>query len=192
MDKLDNQIRDYYQTQKLDEHRIDAILDSGRQFSSLRRLKRVSITALAAAAMIVIAAYFAIPGDYRSVNEIVAEEVATNHLRQLEPEMLTADYQELQASFEKLDFSIIPTKEFILSNFILVGGRYCTLCGEIAAQLRLIDKLTGEPCLLYITKLDEQLANLRPDTAVVDGVHVQMWKSDDRLFAMSRTEVAVL
>ena len=192
MNKLDDQIRDYYQKQKLDGHRADAILDAGRQFSKVRRMRGMSLFALTAAAVIALAAYFAIPSDYRSINEIVSNEVATNHLKQLEPEILTSDYQELQAAFAKLDFSIIPAKKFLLDNFVLVGGRYCTLCGEIAAQLRLVNKTTGEPCLLYISKLDELLTNIRDDTSVIDGIHVQMWKSGDRFFAMSRTEVATL
>ena len=66
MNNLDDQIRDYYQKQKLDEHRVDANLDLGRQFSSVSRLKRKSMLALAPAAAIVITAYFAIPRDYRS------------------------------------------------------------------------------------------------------------------------------
>jgi len=192
MNKLDDQIREYYQKQKLDEHRADAILETGRQLSSVRRLKNVSMLALAAAAIIVIATYFAIPDDSRSVNELVSAEIAVNHHMQLDPELRTSDYQELQAAFTKLDFSIIPAKKFILDNFILQGGRYCTLCGETTAQLSLVNKTTGEPCFLYITKIDELLTNIQPDTAVIDGIHVQMWKSDDRFFAMSRMDVAAL
>ena len=192
MNKIDDQIRNYYQKQKLDEHRADAILDSGRQFSHVRCLRSISIFALAAAATIVIAVYFDFPGDRRSVNEIISAEVASSHLKQLDPELRIVDYQELQAAFDKLDFSIIPTQEFILNNFNLMGGRYCTLCGETTAQLKLVNKITGEPCLLYIAKLDALIADIRPDTVVVDGVHIQMWKSNGLFFAMSRMDVATL
>ena len=192
MNKLDDQIRDYYQSQKLDEHRADAILETGRQLSNVRRLKNVSILALAAAAIIVVAAYFAIPDESQSVNDLASAEIAAIHHMQLDPELRRSDYQELQAAFAKLDFSIIPAKKFIRDNFILQGGRYCTLCGKTTAQLSLVNKTTGEPCFLYITKLDELLTNIQADTVVVDGIHVQMWKSDNRLFAMSRTVVAGL
>ena len=190
INNLGDQIRDYYHKQKLDEHRGDAILKLGRQFSSVYRFRRRCVVALSAAATIAITSYFAFHRDNRSINEIVSAEIAANHQQQLGPELRTSDYQELQTALVKLDFSIIPAKEFILKNFILTGGRYSTIYGETAVQLRLVSKTTGEPCFLHITKLNNLLEDIRPDTTVENRIHVQMWKSEGRFFAMSRMNVA--
>jgi hypothetical protein len=45
---------------------------------------------------------------------------------------------------------------------------------------------SGEACTLYVAPLNPLLRGVKSDTRVVDGVRVQVWIEDDRLFGLAR------
>lgn len=186
MSDIDDQIRDYYEACCLDGHRANAILQAGRQCSRSCHIMRWSIGLAAALIVLSLILQFAFP---RTVGEDapsrIATEVASAHAKLLDPEFITADYQELQQQLERIDYSILPSSDFLREKYALVGARYCSIHTCLAVQIRLRDKVTGQPVTLYIAKLDPVLEKARPDTRVIEGVRVQVWKDEQRFFAMA-------
>ena len=112
-------------------------------------------------------------------------EIAKNHNKQLAMEIKSGDYRELQTELDRIPFSLkLPEKE-VRSKFSLVGGRYCSIQTELAAQLRLSNNDTGVPCTLYITRLTDSLRQLKPTTRTVKGVKVKLWSDGRRFFGLA-------
>ena len=79
----------------------------------------------------------------------LASEIAYHHNKQMVMEIESASLEEVRGYLGKLDFPLIESKRFPSTNWELVGGRYCSLKGHLAAQLRLKNKITGNTDTFY-------------------------------------------
>ncbi len=187
MSKLDDQIRDYYGSCYMSKNRLDALLDAGQQCSHSRSVMTWSVGLAAALILVTTFINFLFPREIKETGaKHIAMDIAVSHAKELDPEYRTTDYVELQAMMTRVDYSIVPPKQFVMDNYALVGARYCSMYACLAVQLKLRDKMTGEPITLYIAKLDDVLRNSESDVKVIDGVHVQVWHDDNRFYAMAR------
>jgi len=135
--------------------------------------------------MAVAAIFFLLFGFYLVQNyasnrwqEDVSRQVAKNHLKALEMEHRTNDYEELAEALGKLDFALVAPN-FSNEGYQLLGGRYCSIDQQIAAQINLKD-MAGERCTLYQFKLPVNLLARFPDRRrlMVDGLTVELWKEN--------------
>lgn len=67
----------------------------------------------------------------------IAEEVVSNHLKLKPLEVKTGSINTARGYFSKLDFMPVESSLNALSTMQLIGGRYCSLQGITAAQLRM-------------------------------------------------------
>jgi hypothetical protein len=185
MKTLEQQVRDYYESQALPVERVQSIVQLSRAVTPSRKLTRAMGAAAALALVAVILLVFNRPtqGD---LTHLVMAEIAKNHSKHIAPEVTSDRYEEVQAKLSRLDFSARPAAEFLLKDFQLVGGRYCSVRSEFAAQLRLRENASGGTCTLYVVPLTPVLRQVKPDTRVVNGVRVQVWSEDGRLFGLAR------
>ena len=110
----------------------------------------------------------------------IATEVAQNHLHQNPLEIASNDFSEVQQYFSGLDFAIQPSSYYAGDDNIL-GGRYCSLKGVKAAQIRL--KTSSQPATLYQVAYDKQIFGALPDidkgeqpvVRYANGVKVRIW-----------------
>jgi hypothetical protein len=124
---------------------------------------------------------------------LIAEEVVSKHLKLKPLEVKTNQFQDINQYFTMLDFvPIVSDRLPNLSNQLL-GGRYCSLQGITAAQLRLRNANNGEIQTLYETGYDpsifKKLPNLdngeEPVILYVKGVKVDIWVEKGVLFALT-------
>ena len=142
MSRFDQHIKQYYERQKLDNAKVEAILaQTGRP----RRRWRYYYRTAAAAVLLVAAVGLQNHLDNTALKTRVLDEVAMNHQEQLDVEFAADHYLEMQHRLDRLDFSIVPKSSALTRNYRLVGGRYCSIQGELAAQLKVEDKISGEP-----------------------------------------------
>jgi anti-sigma factor RsiW len=120
------------------------------------------------------------------MTERVLAEISMNHHKRLEVEVASDQYQVVQAGLGQLDFPILPTRKELLKNYALVGGRYCSVQGGLAAQLKVRDRVSGELLTLYVTHLTDELERIDPLDANFDGVHIRLWQENGRFFALAR------
>ncbi|OGQ07112.1 MAG: hypothetical protein A3G32_08930 [Deltaproteobacteria bacterium RIFCSPLOWO2_12_FULL_40_28] len=84
---------------------------------------------------------------------------------------------EVRAYLSKLDFPLIESERFPSADWELVGGRYCSLKGHIAAQLRLRERSTGKTATFYQLLMPNEIANFEGTFEEFDqGVKVKLWQ----------------
>lgn len=115
----------------------------------------------------------------------IALEVIENHIKLKPLEVSTQSFNEVQIFFDKLDF--MPSQ----SNFLeaswqlnerqMLGGRYCSISGDSAAQLRF--KNDDQIYTLYEVGYDEKLfgkipvisAGEKPKEVIINGLKASLW-----------------
>jgi hypothetical protein len=196
LDYLDQRVRDYYGRQSLSAGALRRLMQTIRTTSpasgekSAARLKPWVIvaalcSAVAAVGVIVLLLLSVLKSPENDVARITAAEVAANHRKQFAVEYTAPDVARLGAQMLKLDFSLSLPRRFQDGSHQLLGGRYCSIRGQIAAQLRLADA-HGHACTLYEVRPVDALASVRDVRFEVDGCQVELWREDGLLMALAR------
>ncbi|MFK7827117.1 MAG: hypothetical protein AB8G05_23440 [Oligoflexales bacterium] len=117
----------------------------------------------------------------------IAKEVSYSHNKQIPSEILNDDYTLVGKSLNRLDFAIKVSSR-IGEKYALVGGRYCSIQGQIAAQLKLQPENNTADLTLFQFKVPDSF-QLSEDihTEQVDGVEVKIWKEGAIGFALAKT-----
>ena len=178
----EEQLIDYYQSQQLSNDRLHAILDDTQ---SMRR-KRVVGLALAASVLlmsVVALVHKNILTTQRT--DVVLREAALNHSSKLQIDAEGQSMTELQNKLQELPFDIrLPESEWF-EQLALVGGRYCTISGNLAAHIKLSNPETSEQYSLFLTPAAENLKTLQSPEVEVFGVDVKLWQENDVVFAFA-------
>ena len=196
LDNLDQRLRKYYASQSLSASALARLKHTIRSTSrtsggpSAARLKPwviiagvcSSLAVVGVIALLVLALWNS-PAD--DVARLAAGEVATNHHKQLAVEFSTTDVSQLREQMSKLDFSLVLPQRFQDGRHRLIGGRYCSIQGQIAAQLRLADA-HGYACTLYEVRPVDALASVSEGRFEIDGCEVELWKENGLLMVLAR------
>ena len=151
-------------------------------------------TVLASVAMVILlmlfggGVYQALDGVFYSMPERIAAEVAKNHLKMRPLELKTDAMSDVQHYFSALDFMPTESKLFAGANRQLLGGRYCSIQGITAAQLRYQNGDDGL-VTLYETQYDPKTFKDLPDINRGEqplllysrGLQVKIWVEKDVL-----------
>jgi hypothetical protein len=111
----------------------------------------------------------------QQVAATVARQAALGHNEKQELEFRVASCAELQRQMKSLDFTLVEPAMIKEMNMRIVGARYATFAGEMAAQILYVDP-HGVPCTLFEARPAEQLARVVAGEHQVDGVRVSVWK----------------
>lgn len=128
----------------------------------------------------------------------IADEVARNHVKMKPLEVQTEQLSQLREYFTQLDFT--PVSSSFLANTNngdskMLGGRYCSIQGLTAAQIRFSQK-DKQPITLYEVQYDSNLYGEqpilergdKPTKLVVRGVAVSIWVEKGLLMAIARSD----
>jgi len=145
--------------------------------------KNLSIAAMFVIAMLLIPIFWQ-SGD--TLLQRVAREVALNHNKQLESDYVSDSYKYLASVMERLDF--LPAASVLLqkNNYQITGARYCSIQGQIAAQIKLVSPVGGV-LTLYQTRLNDELAILDNQHYTINNVQVKNWQEDGIFYSLART-----
>lgn len=114
----------------------------------------------------------------------VSEEIALNHNKQLAIEFNAKSFAELRKQMTKLDFSPISSSRLENAGLNFLGARYCSIQGQLAAQIKLANK-DGSIQTLYQTQLNNKLQSLPEKYYVVDGVRIKQWQEKGLFFGLA-------
>ncbi len=114
----------------------------------------------------------------------VAQEVALNHNKRLASEFVTHNYSQLAATMDKLDFIIKSPEQLKYSGYQLLGARYCSIQGHIAAQIKLVDS-KGELMTLYVTRLNDALATLQNQSQQYEKLLIKNWHEGGLFYSLA-------
>jgi hypothetical protein len=150
---LSTGIKNHIESEQLDAAQLRALMSmqhavfstndikSGKQ--TIDNPRRVWFGALATCLMVYLVFLFigsnGIPSD-RNMSRDIAMEVVKNHLKLKPLDVKTSSMSAIQKYFTHLDFlpisSSVASNNFSLPINQLLGGRYCSIQGVTAAQLR--------------------------------------------------------
>lgn len=130
------------------------------------------------------------------IQEKIAMEVVANHIKLKPLEIKTSSIKDIRSYFTKLDFVPVNSELVKQHGLELIGGRYCSLQGNVAAQLRVRNPDTNIVQTLYQTEYRKDVfENMpileegdKPIDTHVKGVKVTIWVEKGLLFAL--TDVA--
>jgi len=201
---LSNHVKDYYQVQKLTPEKLENLLaqtserrsaqaetETHSQVVTIKRKWFLQRNYAIAASVLFcfIAMYQFIYVNPLSPEQIglrVAQEIALNHNKQLAVEFVGNNLTYLRNEMHKLDFSLVASKKMAQANFTIAGARYCSIQGQLAAQIKLIDK-QGRRYTLYQTHLSDTLQSLPATEYIVNGVPIEQWREQDVFFGLANT-----
>lgn len=176
-----------------------------KQLASLMELQQTSVKkesdmqyrwiAIAAVFFIMLGNVFYLAISPESaLDQRIGSEVAKNHINLKPLEIQTSSMEKIRGFLTELDF--LPVESVFLkgSTKNLIGGRYCSIQGVTAAQLRLKDSKTGQVQSLYQTVYDKKVFydlpllknKQKPITVYSKGLAVDIWVEKDILFALTR------
>ena len=164
-------------------------MGSGRGWS--RRVAAGAAVALAAA--LVAAVFFdGIPGlglfqgRPEALRGAIVREVALNHGKRLEVEFAASSFAGLRARMDELNFVVRRPARLPGESFRLVGGRYCSIQGRLAAQIKLEDE-RGRALTLYQTRFVRDFEGVDGvKQSWEGGLSVELWREDGMLQGLAR------
>ena len=115
----------------------------------------------------------------------IAAEIALNHSKDLAVEFPANGYADLREQMDKLDFTLRPPGLPGATGLRIVGGRYCSIQGQLAAQIKLEDD-AGRMVTLYETRFADGFAGLPEGDRNLEGLRVRIWREGDLLLGLAR------
>jgi len=129
--------------------------------------------------------------DQKELIYAIAQEVSYNHLKFKPLEVANNNLTSVTGYFKKLDFNPLASSQVAALSSALIGGRYCSIKGNIAAQLRMQDEKGAISTLFesrfnaedfnFLPKLEEQQT---PVKVHVDGQQVSLWVEKGLVMAL--------
>jgi len=178
----EQELIDYYQSQQISNDRLHAILDDTQ---SLRR-KRVVGLALAASVLLMSLVALVHKNILNTqTTDVVLREAALNHSSKLQMDAEGESLAELQNKLQELPFDIELPESELFQQLALVGGRYCTISGNLAAHIKLANPETSEQYSLFLTPVAENLKTLESHRDELFGVDVKLWQEKNVVYAFA-------
>ena len=192
-------MREHIEKVSLSDNQLESLLRSQKgKVENKRSAVQYRWIAVAAVFFVVIGNLFYFSMSPQSplvaLDQRIGSEVAKNHINLKPLEIQTSSIQDIRQFLAKLDFSPIESVLLKGGTKNLIGGRYCSIQGVIAAQLRLKDSKTGQVQSLYQTVYDKKVfadlpelkENQKPITVYSKGLAVDIWVEKGLLFALTR------
>lgn len=170
----------YFESYNLSSEQLNQLESVEREhvYQKSRTLKQKNwffpVVALAAGVFMVM--FYSQKNDESPSPDGIANEIAYFHNKTLSPEFVGNSIHEISPHFSKLDFQLVNSGNNEISDLKLVGGRYCSINKQLAAQLRLISSDSQTPITWYQLPLPVK-QNKFPKRVEIysNGIKVIMW-----------------
>lgn len=124
-------------------------------------------------------------GSMDERGERAMREVAMNHATRLSFEFEGESLAALDTSMNQLPF-VLSEPSRLPNDVKVLGSRYCSLSGQLAAHVKLREGKTGRPLSLFVTHSATTLNQLNGETGYVDGVEVELFYEGGLFYALAR------
>jgi len=185
-DVTDKAVKDYYQEKTLSAEKLQQLMDVAQlaekkpaaevvNWKSRWLIQRnISIAASLLLAVLILFQWMNVAPTQQQLVASIAKEIAINHQKQFASDFSASSYAGLSRVMTKLDFKLTDPERLRSKGFEILGGRYCSLSGHIAVQVRLKNS-AGEIFTLYQTNSHETFKALTEHTARAKGIDIEMW-----------------
>jgi hypothetical protein len=195
---LNEALRAHAESQQLNETQLQELHDLQQQYQPADnpRIHRGWFVATAASLLIVLVAGLVQLYPVNMQQDLIAEiaaEVVGNHLHMKPLEIEGGEIASIRSYFSRLDFEPVQSRYLVESGLVLLGGRYCSLQGVTAAQLRFKNLGSDNLHTLYQVGYDPTIFKSLPNTdegeqpisVFSNGVKVTIWTEKGLLLALT-------
>lgn len=194
---LKDAIRSHAQSEKLAPEQLSELMSMQHAVldDTPKPAQRFPYVVAVAACLVLVVSLFVWNTSNKQYAHDIALEVVENHLKLKPMDIKTQSMTEIQSFFTQLDFSPAQSSlledRFALPEQLMIGGRYCSVKGVTAAQLR----YRGADEALrtfYEVGYDKDKFGRMPDIdkgeapkeIIVKGLKVTMWVEKGLLMAL--------
>ena len=187
MENLDQELKNYYRSQRLSPHKVAAIRAAAGRTVRRRRFAACFVPLAAAVLLAVGIGVWSKAGLFGDSSQRVVAEIVRNHQQQGALVVASDRYEVVQAALSDLDFPIRPSREELVQTFTLVGGKYCTIQTSRAAQLKLSRRDSGVIHTLYVVPVTADMKGIEPGVYESNGVQVELWTEMQLLYGLAHS-----
>jgi len=156
MKDLDEQVYRYYWDESMANVTVDELLSADIKPS---RNRLYLSAAMVAGFALLVAVFWQQQLARVDLRDLTIREAAMNHTSKFQLDVETSQLDLLITKMEKLDFPItLPSQ--LRNRLSLIGGRYCTINGHLAAHLKFEDRELGNQLSLFMTPATTPLSSL--------------------------------
>ncbi|MGB1311228.1 MAG: hypothetical protein ACPG47_08450 [Leucothrix sp.] len=121
------------------------------------------------------------------LSQRVMDEIAYNHQQNMPIEVASSSLEDIRRYLNKLNFPIISPSALSRSNWAFLGGRYCSINGKLAAQLKIKNLTDNKVYTLYqaATEAGLEASGKTRLTDMIDGVGVSIWRERGLLLGLA-------
>ena len=181
---------DQYQLSKKQLQRLNNIQadSSSSWYVFLQKMPRIRVAlALTVIVLVIVTFVWWQPWNHTTHISSLASEIVYHHNKQMVMEVESPSLENVRAYLAKLNFPLIESERLPSTDWELVGGRYCSLQGHMAAQLRMRNKATGKTSTLYQLLVPQNLSSLEGTFEDFEqGVKVEIWKERGLLLGVAQ------
>ena len=198
---LREDLQEHYRARELDPATLRRLQALTEAVPTIRSTIGRQWSVLTAAAVLLIAAVSLFVGSRTSespevqslnagvISRAIADEIAMNHNKQLDLDLITPSLDEVRDQMTRLDFALIDSPSMAEGGLQLIGARYCSIQGQLAAQLR-FQSLSGDFVTLYQSPAVESMDRPLAAAHSTEGVAVRIWEEQGVLFGLAQSEKA--
>lgn len=190
MTELDKPIRQHFMSQQLNPDQVSRILDtvpdshSSADKHAPSTVARILQWSMAAAVLLAVSVGVHTIGTTSERTEIALREAAMNHATKLNLEFVSEEITELDRDMNQLPF-VVSMPGHLDEQFALLGARYCSMRGNLAAHLKLVDRGTDKHVSLFMTPMVDEFKRISAERHGVQGVDVQLWHESGMFYALA-------
>lgn len=180
--KLDDALQAYYES-------IEPSGPALRSTANAAAVRRVSRWMTAAAAAVLggfLLLWFA-PAPRPSSHALVvrvADEVWGHFLGLKPPEVVASNYTSIAEGLPRLDFGLVGPQRALAGR--PVGGRYCSLDGQLAAQV-VLESESGRHSVLYVTRSAPRFQGMGEHLIERGTGQVHIWRENGLVYALAKS-----
>ena len=126
-------------------------------------------------------------GDPAALSAAIVREIARNHREGLAIQFPASGYAKLREGMGRLDFALRAPSLPEAAGLHMIGGRYCSIRGQVAAQIKLEDA-QGRPSTLYQTRFAEGLEQVVESEHHLEGLRIRLWREGGLFFGLATPE----
>ncbi len=192
--RLKEIIKEYYEKHNLSTTLLLQIQNIQKNLYSQYNSRRRPHThwAIAASAVVLLFGSFVFfnTTSHRTYIAELISEIAYNHNRNLEMEIKSNSLKEIASYLSRLDFPLIHPARLPQGNWEMIGGRYCSLKGQFAAQLKLQNKVNQKNYTLYQIEKPHGIKNIADFSEhFAKGVKVNLWLERGLILALAGDDI---
>lgn len=205
MDQLKTACKNHYQQQSLSTRQLAQLMALQKRNEQSEAANEINnsnpfavanmrkLLALAASLCIIIFSAWIYTGYNVDIREQIAKEIAYNHAKQMALEITSSDLNSVAAYLSELDFTLMASKRVRQMGLQLLGGRYCSIQGKLAAQLRIEDKNNKTAHTYYQAIIPDNLnlAGAIYSTWIKD-IYIELWIEGDLLLGLASEKPVML